>query len=141
MLIETYRGVVHPWLCDALGHFTTRHYTGWFDDASFHLLASVDGDQGPEPGLSWADLRVTNEYLAELHAGSLVRIRSGFTSLGRSSIGMYHEMVTIHGDEVAARCWAKSVRFDLERRKSSPISDPLRARIETRVDPSLGEPA
>ena len=25
--------VVHPWLCDAMGHLTTRHYLGMFDDA------------------------------------------------------------------------------------------------------------
>ena len=25
---ETYRGVVHPWQCDVMGHLTTRFYAG-----------------------------------------------------------------------------------------------------------------
>ena len=40
-MIECYRGVVHPWLCDAMGHLTTRHYVGMFDDAGYHLLAAL----------------------------------------------------------------------------------------------------
>lgn len=137
MLTETYRGVVHPWLCDALGHFTTRHYVAWFDDASFHLFGSLE-ETGPEPGLSWADIRVTNEYRAELRAGDLALVRSGFSAIGRSSVSIFHEMIDVHSGETAALCWAKAVRFDLEARRSSPISDALRGKIEARLDPSLG---
>ena len=39
--IECYRGVVYPWLCDSMGHMTTRHYTAMFDDASYHMFAAL----------------------------------------------------------------------------------------------------
>jgi len=34
----TYRGVVYPWQCDAMGHFTTRFYMAVFDEAAWHFL-------------------------------------------------------------------------------------------------------
>ena len=40
-MMECYRGVVHPWLCDAMGHMTTRHDMAMFDDGSYHLLAAL----------------------------------------------------------------------------------------------------
>ena len=31
------KSVAHPWMCDVLGHLTTRHYVAMFDDAAYHL--------------------------------------------------------------------------------------------------------
>ena len=41
------RAVVHPWLCDMMGHLTTRHYVGMFDDAAYALFAQATG-AGPD---------------------------------------------------------------------------------------------
>jgi len=35
--------IVHPWLCDVMGHMNVRHYIGMFDDASYQLLADATG--------------------------------------------------------------------------------------------------
>lgn len=35
--MEWRRGVVHPWQCDAMGHFTTRFFAAMFDDAAYRL--------------------------------------------------------------------------------------------------------
>ena len=37
------KGIVHPWLCDVMGHMNVRHYMGMFEDASYQLLAEVIG--------------------------------------------------------------------------------------------------
>ncbi|MEM1112949.1 MAG: acyl-CoA thioesterase, partial [Pseudomonadota bacterium] len=52
------RGVAYPWYCDGMGHVATRYYTGWFDDASCHLLAMVGGDMVSlaDDSLGWADV-------------------------------------------------------------------------------------
>jgi len=36
-------GVAHPWLCDSMGHLTSRHYVAMFDDASYHFFRLVFG--------------------------------------------------------------------------------------------------
>ena len=38
-----YKGIVHPWLCDVMGHMNVRHYMGMFDDASLQLLVETTG--------------------------------------------------------------------------------------------------
>ena len=45
-MISVQKCVAHPWMCDVLGHLTTRFYVGMFDDASYHLLHAVFGWTG-----------------------------------------------------------------------------------------------
>src|SRR4029434_4980145 len=40
-LIETYRGAVYPWHCDHMGHMNVMWYVGKFDEATWHLFASM----------------------------------------------------------------------------------------------------
>lgn len=55
-MLPVYRGVVHPWLCDAMGHLTTRHYLAMFDDAIYHLYQQVFGYAGPFGAFAETDL-------------------------------------------------------------------------------------
>lgn len=78
-LIETYRGVVYPWHCDHIGHMNVMWYVGKFDEATWHLLASI--------GLTPAYLREQArgmvavhqeiDYKRELVAGDLIVVQSG----------------------------------------------------------------
>ena len=36
-----HKSIVHPWLCDVMGHMNVRHYMSMFDDASYQLLAEA----------------------------------------------------------------------------------------------------
>ena len=45
-MILVQKSVAHPWMCDVLGHMTTRHYVAMFDDAAYHMLYSVFGWTG-----------------------------------------------------------------------------------------------
>ena len=40
-LLLTYRGTIYPWHCDHMGHMNVMWYVGKFDEATWHLLASV----------------------------------------------------------------------------------------------------
>lgn len=124
--------VVHPWLCDAMGHLSTRHYLGMFDDASYHLFAEF-GYQ-PELGLSeswgWADVRQEISYHAELSVGTLVSVTGAVTGIGRSSLKLQYRLFNRSTEALAATLDATTVCFDLNLRKSRPIPDDCRNRIE-----------
>lgn len=127
-----YKGVVHPWLCDAMGHLTTRHYMAMFDDASWQLLAEATGWSPDAPefrGRGWADVRHEIDYRAELHAGALVRIEGRVTALGNTSLDTLYEMRCATTGTLAASMRAKTVFFDLETRRAIPLGDAMRSRI------------
>ncbi|WP_245493128.1 MULTISPECIES: acyl-CoA thioesterase [unclassified Mesorhizobium] len=89
--IETYVGVVHPWMCDAMGHLNVRHYVAMFDDASFQLLGRI-ADPRLTPSLGWADVRMEIDYTHETAAGTLITVRTVVEKVGRSSLTYLHEM-------------------------------------------------
>ena len=127
---KVYSGVVHPWLCDAMGHLTTRHYMGMFDDASYGLLHQAFGYAGPTgafEGKGWADVKHVLEYKGEVAAGTLVEIRGELVKLGGKSLTARYEMVNLATGEVAATMEAITAFFDLAARKAVPITDAMRS--------------
>ncbi len=130
--LETYRGVVHPWLCDAMGHLTTRHYMAMFDDAAWHMMLQL-GDQphrARENQLGWADVRHEIEYFHELPVGTLVIVRSALLRLGGKSVTCKYEMHNAESHELCAAMTATSVRFDLKARAAIPVEPELRQKME-----------
>lgn len=127
----TYRGVIYPWQCDAMGHFTTRHYMAMFDEAAWHFLYEVGFDKAmlDEKKIGWADVRHEIEYLRELHQGELVVIESKPLSIGNKSIDYQLEMKPVGEDEVCARLISKTVQFDLTTRRAIPVLPEIREQI------------
>lgn len=135
--IECYRGVVHPWLCDNMGHMTTRHYTAMFDDASYHLFAAL----GFTPdhlaaGIGIADVKLTTTFLAELNAGTLVIVHGRVVRVGTKSITTQYRMRNLHTGEIAAELEAVTTQFDLDARRAVPLLPEIRANAERMLDES-----
>jgi acyl-CoA thioester hydrolase len=126
-MMETYRGVVHPWLCDIMGHLTTRHYVAMFDDASYHLAhacgVSVDREKHDT---GFVDVKLEMDFISELKAGELLVIRSGILRLGTKSFTAQHHMHRLLDNALAATMQATSVAFDLKARKAIALSDGFR---------------
>lgn len=122
-------GVVHPWLCDAMGHLTTRFYTAFFDDASWHLFAGLGYVESVArlEGWGWADVVTTTEYKGEIGAGGLIRVKSRVIAIGNSSLTAEHLMCERSSGAVCARMEAKTVCFDLTARRARPVPDAIRA--------------
>jgi acyl-CoA thioester hydrolase len=130
-LIECYRGVVHPWLCDAMGHMTTRHYVGMFDDAGYHLLAALGFTAAHiETGVGFADVRHVITYQAELRVGELLLIRCGVLRVGQKSLTALYRMEALESGATAAEMEVVMVQFDLKKRQSMPVVPEIRARAE-----------
>lgn len=131
----TYMGVVHPWLCDNMGHMTTRHYVAMFDDGSYHFLHSVGSamSQDQSNGLGWADVHQEIEYLDEMNAGDLAMIKAWPVVLGTKSISYTQELHNAVTNKLCARVTTKTVRFDLKARKAIVVEDSLREAISARL--------
>ena len=123
--IECGLAVVHPWLCDAMGHLTTRHYLGIFDDALYQLftLIGYDPKTGAAEQWGWADVRHEIDYRSELTVGAVVRVIGRITSLGRTSITSELQLLDRADGRLGASLTARTVCFDLAARRARPLPE------------------
>jgi len=129
-LAITYRGVVYPWHCDHIGHMNVMWYVGKFDEATWHLLASV--------GLTPTYLREQKRgmvavqqniaYKHELLAGDLLTIRSGVLEMKEKSIRFFHEMKNEETGAAAAIAVLTGVHTDSESRRACPFPSEIMER-------------
>ncbi|MEX6631927.1 acyl-CoA thioesterase [Hyphococcus lacteus] len=127
--IETFRGVVFPWHCDAMGHMSVQHQMPLLDSAVYHLLGEFGASVTEENNrrLGWADVKQEISYLHELVVGDLLILRTGIIAIGSSSI-RHRTVLSRRSDELACTVMdSVTVRFDLDRRKSTTLSDDIRA--------------
>jgi acyl-CoA thioester hydrolase len=130
-LTLTYRGTIYPWHCDHMGHMNVMWYVGKFDEATWHLLASV--------GLSALRMREENmgmvaveqriEYKRELLAGDLITIRSGFQEVREKVVLFFHEMTNEQTQEISARTFLTGVCLDTNSRRARVLPSDVRERI------------
>lgn len=125
--VETYRGVVYPWQCDAMGHMNTQFYAALYDGATLHFLALLC----PQAELKklnhgWADVQQLIRYERELLAGALPVVRTSLVRLGNKSIEYRHQLCDAETGGVHSTSDQVTVLFDLERRASAPLSEAIR---------------
>ena len=89
--IETYRGAVAAWECDAFGHMNIAFYPQRFEAAARDLLerkgaASV-----------WQTVELDVKYLEELRAAEAVVIRSGVLDASGDRVRLAHEAASPAG--------------------------------------------
>lgn len=139
--METCRGVVYPWHCDHLGHMNVQHYVGFFDVAGFHFLAEIGFTfhDMQEAGETLVDAQHTVQYRQEQRVGSLIKVESALTRLGNKSVTILHRMLNTETRALAATSEVVSVYFDLKQRKSLPIPDRIRERLQPYVVSELPE--
>lgn len=127
-----FRAVAHPWLCDVMGHLTTRHYVAMFDDASYHFLFEVFAWSGADAatGVGFADVRHELDYAAEVGAGDLLEIDCRLVKLGTKSVTIVYEMTNLSRGELAATLRSVAVCFDTKARRAVPLPDTWRSRAE-----------
>ncbi len=138
-MISVQKSVAHPWMCDVLGHMTTRFYVGMFDDASYHFLHAVFGWTGAsddEGKIAWVDARQLIEYQAEVAAGDLLEIRAALTRIGTKSITVSYKMTNLGDNQTAATMEVIYVLFDLQKRRGLVLTDELREKASAYVEES-----
>jgi acyl-CoA thioester hydrolase len=131
-LLLTYRGTIYPWHCDHMGHMNVMWYVGKFDEATWHLLASVGASASRmrEENFGMVAVEQRIEYKRELRAGDLITIRSGVQEVREKAIFFFHEMTNEQAQELAARTFLTGVCLDTNTRKARALPLDVRQRIE-----------
>jgi len=127
----TYRGTVYPWHCDHMGHMNVMWYVGKFDEATWHLLASVGLSRKrlQEEGIGMVAVEQRIEYKRELLAGDLLTIRSSVQEVREKTVLFMHEMTNEETGELAARTILTGVCIDTTTRKARALPADIRERV------------
>jgi acyl-CoA thioester hydrolase len=127
--IITFRGVVYPAQCDAMGHMNVQYYTAAFDQAMWHLVLELGFHPSwlTERHEGWADVRYQINFRRELRLGQLFHAESAVVKVGNTSLVTVHRIVETESREISAEAEITSVYFDLELRKSRPIPAQIRS--------------
>jgi acyl-CoA thioester hydrolase len=119
----TYRGIVHPWHCDIMGHMNVVWYVSKFDEASWQLasMLGLTNSYFMKKHMGIAALQQNITYKSEIVAGSTVTVRSGVLEIKEKIVRFIHEMRNDTTDEVAAIMVLTAVHFNTRKRKSCPF--------------------
>jgi acyl-CoA thioester hydrolase len=131
--VVTYRGVVYPAQCDAMGHMNVQHIVAAFDQAIWHLVHELGYRSSwvTERHRGWADVRYLINYHRELRAGELFYVTSGVVRVGNSSLVTLHQVRQAESGEIAADTETTSVYFDLTARKSVSLPADIKAAAQS----------
>jgi len=119
----TYRGVIHPWHCDIMGHMNVVWYMSKFDEAAWQFAAmlGLNNEYFKTKHRGMAALQQNITYKSELVAGNTVTIRSGVLEMKEKIVRIIHEMRNDATGEIAAVMVLTVVHFDTKKRKSCPF--------------------
>jgi acyl-CoA thioester hydrolase len=134
----TYKGAVHPWHCDHMGHMNVMWYTGKFDEATWNLFAElgITPTYMREHHRGMAGVQQNTSYKEELFAGDVIEVRSRVLEVRDKVIRFLHEMRNIDKGTVAATSEITAVHLDRKARKACPFPAAIRAAAEARVQES-----
>lgn len=111
---------------DAFGHINNTTVSGWFETAREPLFEMFAPTLDPS-ALNLILARTEIDFIAQLHYGSDVVIRTAIEKIGNSSFVVVHE--AWQKDVLAARGKAVQVCFDHQTQKSSPLSEQHRQQL------------
>ena len=128
----TYRGVVHPWHCDIMGHMNVVWYVSKFDEASwqFASMLGLNNSYFIKKHMGIAALQQNITYKSEMVAGSTVTVRSGVLEMKEKVVRLIHEMRNDSTGEIAAVMVLTAVHFNTRKRKSCPFPKEIAHRGE-----------
>lgn len=128
--IITYRGTVYPWQCDHMGHMNVMWYVGKFDEASWQILSALGltASRLRKEGAGMAAVEQHVYYKRELHAGTVITIRSAVLEVKAKSLRLFHELKNDETGEVAATTDTVGVHIDTVTRRARPLPPDVRER-------------
>jgi acyl-CoA thioester hydrolase len=127
-----YKGAVYPWHCDIFGHMNVQFYMAKFDEAAWNFLAeldfTVDYFKNERKGLAAIEHKIN--YHKELFAGQTVSIKGRLIEYGEKTITFELKMYENQNTELAAEIKTKVIMIDLDRRKTLPLKEEEKDRLD-----------
>ena len=117
----TYRGMVHQWNCDHMGHMNVMWYVGKFDEATWNFAAitGMTAQYLREAGRGMAAVEQRIAYRREALVGDIIVIKSAALEIKPKSIRFVHEMFRGDGGDHLATMIAVGVHIDAVARKAT----------------------
>lgn len=114
---------------DGFGHINNMHFIRWFESARIKYLEQC-GARLTTDGVGPILAAVSCNYRLQVKYPDTITVGARVTRIGRSSIGIEHQLWSETHGAVAAEGDSTVVMFDYENQCSSPISDEIKQRIE-----------
>ncbi len=119
----TYRGTVHQWHCDHMGHMNVMWYVGKFDEATWNLAAMMGMTsqylKNTNRGMAAVEQRIS--YKREAIAGDVVTVRTAVVEVKPKLVRFVHEMRRGDMGDLLATMMAIGVHLDTVARKATPF--------------------
>ena len=136
----TYRGVVHQWHCDHMGHMNVMWYVGKFDEATWNLGAMMGMTsqylKDTKRGMAAVEQRIS--YRREALVGDIIVIRSAVLEVRPKSVRFVHEMFRGDDGDHLATMIVVGVHIDIVARKSVQFEPQIVARTQPMADTQSG---
>lgn len=123
----SFRGVIFPWDCDAMGHLNSKNYLGMFDQAAWHVFLALGYEPRNRDRIGLADVSQQLTFRRELIAGQLIYIRSYLERMGTKSVTTRHEMYDAETRDCVSVLSCTVAFFDLASRRAMEIPSSIRA--------------
>jgi acyl-CoA thioesterase FadM len=91
--LETYRGVVNPWECDVVQHFTIGYYFDRFATATRNFLDLAGVGDGFDADIRHGTSRGYATFVHELRAGAGFHILTAVTSVDTGVLHLGHQVL------------------------------------------------
>jgi acyl-CoA thioesterase FadM len=91
--LETYRGVVNPWECDVVQHFTIAYYFDRFADATRNFFDLAEVGDSLDAGVRDGPSRGYATFQQELRAGSSFHVLTAVTAIDAGTLQLGHQVV------------------------------------------------
>jgi acyl-CoA thioester hydrolase len=116
----TYRGMVHQWQCDHMGHMNVMWFVGKFDEATWNLGAMMGMTsqymREAKRGMAAVEQRIS--YRREALVGDIIITRSALLEVKPKSVRFVHEMFRGEGGDHLSTMMVTGVHIDVVARKS-----------------------
>jgi acyl-CoA thioester hydrolase len=112
---------------DPVGHINNAAFSTFFETGRVTLVSDHVGPLIGGP-TTFAIVKLTIEFLAELHYPGEVRIGTRIDRIGRSSMNVAQALYA--GDTLSATAETVMVQIDRNTRTSLPFSDEIRSRLQ-----------
>jgi acyl-CoA thioester hydrolase len=136
----TYRGMVHQWQCDHMGHMNVMWFVGKFDEATWNLGAMMGMTsqymREAKRGMAAVEQRIS--YRREALAGDIIITRSAVLEVKPKSVRFVHEMFRGDGGDHLSTMMVTGVHIDVVARKSVQFEPQVLAKSQGMI---VGEPA
>jgi acyl-CoA thioester hydrolase len=133
----TYRGTVHSWHCDHMGHMNVMWYVGKFDEATWNLAAMMGMTaqylKDAKRGMAAVDQRIA--YRREALPGDVLTIRTAIIEVRQKSVRFVHEMRRGDLGDLLATMVVTGVHIDGVGRRATAFDKQIHAKAEAMKTP------